>query len=498
MKELIYTHLLHFRAHLLHLKLYTSPGRVVVALLVSFGLAMLYLTLLAPPEILFQWIDKAAYWWALVGLAVGMVGLLAIIVSGLSLLSGLVVWNFGKGLSFEWQPLTLSSTKQIGQGLSLGSDVFIKTEYENEDSGDVQKRFMEHRASGKWIVVIPYLSQNGFWFKGEEMETFDRAVLPMGSTDAEFKNSVDFSRETWEDYAAYLFYFAAYYRARIAEYKLALAAPQDREEAFFRTLIKPMVIFFVLMSLSASAQNSDLLPSDIKDIVPPNHASVLFQFKDSYKRIGDGHSTIKTLLEGGKYYDKDAPCGKFQYVSVNGLPAKQTVTTARLERIPTAGGPVDTSTYREKMERLKNVGDNVGVELEEKGALTWDVVWHWFGILKLALFSLWTVFWLWAGFGAKETVQNTMGRTVVGRRIAGLQQSSGSMAFGLSGLFASMYLVQFAFFVSNWNTYTEIKCVVIFCAAWALKEVCAKIHPNVPIVSVYSAKGRGDKELPTG
>lgn len=484
MLDYIRAYLLRSGPFLLHRKLYTSPGRVVVWLLISFGLAMLYLTYLAPSEMLFQWIDKAAYWWALVGLAVGMVALLAIIVGGLSFLSGLLVWNFGKGLSFEWQPLTLSTTKEIGQGLSLGGDIFVKTEYHGEDPEDVKKRFMEHRASGKWIVVIPHLSQNGFWFKGEEMETFDRAILPMGSVDAEFKNAVDFSRETWEDYAAYLIYFASYYRARIAEYKLALAAPEEREDAFFRTLIKPMTVFFLFVSLSLSAQNASLLSADISGIVPPNHASVSYVFKaGQYKRVGDGRSTIKTLLVNGQYYDSTATCGKFVSVSVNGLPAKQTVTTARIERIATVGGPVDTSTYQEKMERLKMAGDEAGIELKEKGALTWDVAWHWFGIIKLALFSVWTVFWLWAGFGAKETVQNAMGRTVVGRKIAGLQQSSGSMAFGISGLFASMYLVQFAFYVSTFDTITEFKCVIIFVAAWALKEICAKIHPNVPIIT---------------
>lgn len=484
MQDLIFAKLLHFSRVLLHSVprfFYTTGGRVVAGIASFALLCILWLTYFAPEEMRFTWVDKTAYWTAL-GLSIFCFCLTAVVfISGAAWLSYQIVFEWKRGFFSLYKSPSFS---EMVEAISIGDDILI-WELEHEDRKVVDKRFkqaVEDCLDGQRVVFIPFSQQEAVYYLDGYAETFKRSKPPFGLTDMEFPN---FRNETYKEYQDYLRWFCFYYLSNIALIRMNEAAAPQKLETYMAAYTQRLLsIVFIFFTLNVCGQNANLISSDVANVVPPNHASALYVFDGGqYKRIGDGQTDIKTLLEKGQYYDKDAPCGKFVSVSVNGLPAKQTVTTARIERVPTVGGPIDTATYREKMERAKLAGDNAASELSDKGEITWDVVWHWFSLFKWPVFVAGMLTWFVAAFGAEEIITNSMGRTVVGRKILSFQQNASHLTFGFLVTFAILYLVQFGFFLSKFTLPFEVKAGVFTVVCWVAKRGCAMVHPNIPVIS---------------
>lgn len=504
MQDLIFAKLLHFSRVLLHSVprfFYTTGGRVVAGIASFALLCILWLTYFAPEEMRFTWVDKTAYWTAL-GLSIFCFCLTAVVfISGAAWLSYQIVFEWKRGFFSLYKSPSFS---EMVEAISIGDDILI-WELEHEDRKVVDKRFkqaVEDCLDGQRVVFIPFSQQEAVYYLDGYAETFKRSKPPFGLTDMEFPN---FRNETYKEYQDYLRWFCFYYLSNIALIRMNEAAAPQKLETYMAAYTQRLLsIVFIFFTLNVCGQNANLISSDVANVVPPNHASALYVFDGGqYKRIGDGQTDIKTLLEKGQYYDKDAPCGQFRYVSVNGKPVEKSVqvTTARIEKneplsIKDANRDMDMNvpTLREATDQV-----NQWIEYDQKNGQEfmfvsftyWKYISFWmhqnvFPFLVIAL----CVFGLLAWSSSSEYVVSTFGHTVVG---PGFRYVHAGSAFLMYCSMASLGVVCVADLM--------IWLILKGWAWWALAAVAlivarigggfiGKSTPNTQVVS-YSERAKG-------
>ena len=428
MQDLIFAKLLHFSRVLLHSVprfFYATGGRVVAGIASFTLLCILWMTYFAPEEMRYAWVDKASFWWLLFANIFIFCGTSLFFVLGGAWLTYQIAWEWKRGVFALYKSPSFS---EMVEAFSIGDDILI-WEAEHEDRKVVDKRFkqaVEDCLDGQRVVFIPFSQREAVYYLSGYAETFDRSKPPFGMTDLEFPN---FRNETYKEYQDYLRWFCFYYLSNIALIRMNEAAAPQKLETYMAAYTQRLLSFiFLFLSLSLSAQNADKIKPEFKDIVPPNHASVVYVFDGGqYKRIGDGQADIKTLLEKGKYYDKDAPCGQFQYVSVNGKPVEKSVrvSTARIEKseplsIKDANRDMDMNvpTLREATDQV-----NQWIEYDQKNGQEfmfvsftyWKYISWWmhqnvFPFLVIALCAFGILAWS----SSSEYVVGTFGHTIVG------------------------------------------------------------------------------------
>ena len=245
------------------------------------------------------------------------------------------------------------------------------------------------------------------------------------------------------------------------------------------------------------------LGSKYTETMPAGKAVWQFE-KDAIYTNPDGTWTFEKDLTNRYSFQNTVSYGKLKAVTINGVavqpgqriqPAEPVTSRMESQPVTMTDKPLsigDSITYAEKVQQGVKAAEYLIDQAKEKGKDTWAGVWQVFNMLKLVIGTVAIIFWFWASFGAGESFINEWGHTIVGKKIVSVQQNSAASLFFILGCIGTLYLIQWAFQLSDWDFPVEAKLALLAVAAWVVSWAVQKYTPNLRVRSTKN------KALPGG
>lgn len=256
----------------------------------------------------------------------------------LAILTGLITYNFGKGLTIrltDGQPVLTAgdAMKGLYAGINIAPDILIITDHDQEPGAAVHERLkqaIDQRRPEQWVVCITYRHPGAVIVTNDDSRSmlFSRSTPPYQGPDWPEHVRIRpegyrYENETWAEYQDYLQKFLSHYPEWARLQKPALST--NPLNAFMNTLSRATTLIALILLCSAAAvaqsktaQLKAYLGEDRAQYFAPQAGPVKFVFDDAtLERRADGSATIIDLLHADPYYTDANNMGRLLAVVVS-------------------------------------------------------------------------------------------------------------------------------------------------------------------------------------
>jgi len=447
------------------------------------------------------------------------ISLISFALNGVLLLAGciltltLLIWNFGKGVTFPSKEDEAVLSLTDGQ-ISISPDVLVMSGSENENPSDMADRIELARAvqkNGQWIVILTFRHKDGLIiFTSDNSDDVEFDGYRFQRTDwgeaHQAANCKHYPSETWAQYTAYCRKFAADFSEWSAEEKPRHIDPVTALTQRLRAAaVKMIVLLLICVSGALSAQKSAQVSNYLgqyryDNVKPAGEVKFIFE-KVILKRGGKGDKTYKQLLRDGISYTDADNAGRLVGITVSGqvieaesagavvMPKKQgrmvsSIATSETRPIPDALSIPDSVAMEQKLEGVKTQVDKWRSEVWKSIRPVWAfVMWFFTSILAPVLVLLGGWMRYIAKSAAGEGAVNSWGGSIFGPFMVWVHQNFSASLMVIVWTAATILLFDSFLWLVWWGFSLWSIIPVWLLELWIAQALTNWIVPNVRVIS---------------